>query len=303
MDCRPSTLSNHAWPPLGSTAAAGYGVTASFNQSPLNSLISTNDQALTDVMTELASAAVHRINTYIIGVGAGVDPSVNMTAYQTLNAMAVAGGTTAYFPANSPGAVTADLQIIITKILAATQSTASAAVNSTGLNTNSVVYQSQFTTSDLFQDWTGNLYAFPINPTTGAVNTSPTAALWSGQNQLDGQTWDLGRLIATWDPVAGQGTPFRWNTGTPTTGIASSTHARPGCSRASHRTRTARTCCSSCADRTRKELRNGGQFRNRTHKLGDIVSSNPLYIGAAVLEQSERLLCGVRATATRPASR
>ena len=160
-------LSNHAWPPLGSSAAAGYGVTASFNPSPLNTLIATNDQALTDVMTELAALQSIGVNTYIIGVGAGVDPAVNMTAYQTLNAMAAAGGTNAYFPANSPGAVTADLQIIITKILAATQSTASAAVNSTGLNTNSVVYQSQFTTSDLYQDWTGNLYAFPINPTTG----------------------------------------------------------------------------------------------------------------------------------------
>ena len=34
-------------------------------------------------------------------------------------------------------------------------------------------------------------------------------------------------------------------------------------------------------------MRNGGQFRNRTHKLGDIVSSDPLYIGAAVVEQSD----------------
>ncbi len=272
-------LSNHAWPPLGSSAAAGYGVTASFNPAPVNSLISTNDQALTDVMTELAALQSIHINVYIIGVGAGVDPSVNMTAYQTLNAMAVAGGTTAYFPANSPGAVTADLQIIITKILAATQSTASAAVNSTGLNTNSVVYQSQFTTSDLFQDWTGNLYAFPINPTTGAVNTSPTAALWSGQNQLDGQTWDLGRLIATWDPVAGQGTPFRWNTGTPSTGIASSTHLGQLLESFTPDT-NGQDVLQFLRGSNAQELRNGGQFRNRTHKLGDIVSSNPLYIGA-----------------------
>ena len=163
-----------------SAARAAHTVTASARAStrrPLNTLISTNDQALTDVMTELAALQSIGVKTYIIGVEPGVDPAVNpMTAYQTLNAMAVAGGTNAYFPANSPGAVTADLQIIITKILAATQSTASAAVNSTGLNTNSVVYQSQFTTSDLYQDWTGNLYAFPINPTTGVVNTSPAAA-------------------------------------------------------------------------------------------------------------------------------
>jgi type IV pilus assembly protein PilY1 len=272
-------LSNHAWPPLGSTAAAGYGVTASFNPSPLNTLIATNDQALTDVMTELAALQSIGVNTYIIGVGAGVDPAVNMTAYQTLNAMAAAGGTNAYFPANSPAAVTADLQIIITKILAATQSTASAAVNSTGLNTNSVVYQSQFTTSDAFQDWTGNLYAFPINPTTGAVSTNPASALWSAQTQLDGQRWDTGRLIATWDPVANQGTPFQWNPGTPTSGIAATTQLGRDLE-----TFTADPNGQDVLQFLRgsnlQEVRNGGQFRNRTHKLGDIVSSDPLYIGA-----------------------
>ncbi len=93
------------------------------------------------------------MKTYIIGVGAGVDPTVNPVAAATMTAMAIAGGTgtaspTGYFAANSPQQVTNDLQIIITKILAATQSVASAAVNSTGLNTNSVVYQSQFLTSD-----------------------------------------------------------------------------------------------------------------------------------------------------------
>jgi type IV pilus assembly protein PilY1 len=272
-------LSNHAWPPLGSAAAAGYGVTASFNPSPLNTLIATNDQALTDVMTELANLQSIHVNTYIIGVGAGVDPSVNMIAYQTLNAMAAAGGTSSYFPANSPGAVTADLQTIITTILDTTQSVASAAVNSTGLNTNSVVYQSQFTTSDLYQDWTGNLYAFPINPTTGAVNTSPTAALWSAQTQLDGQTWNAGRIIATWDPVAGHATPFEWNPGTPSTGIASTTVLGQDLETFTPDT-NGQDVLQFLRGSNAQELRNGGQFRNRSHKLGDIVNSDPLYIGA-----------------------
>jgi type IV pilus assembly protein PilY1 len=272
-------LSNHAWPPLGSTAATGYGVNAYFNAAPLNTLIlPTTDQALADVMTELGALNAMGVNTYIIGVGAGVDPAVNMTAYQTLNAMAIAGGTNAYFPANSPGAVTADLQTIITTILAATQSTASAAVNSTGLNTNSVVYQSQFTTSDVNQDWTGNLYAFPINSTTGAVSTSPSVALWSAQTQLDGQSWNLGRLIATWDPVAKAGTPFEWNTGTPTTGIASTTVLGQDLQTFTPDTK-GQDVLQYLRGSSTQELPNG-QFRKRTHKLGDIVSSDPLYVGA-----------------------
>ena len=225
-----------------------------------------------------------------------------MTAYQTLNAMAAAGGTNAYFPANSPGAVTADLQIIITKILAATQSTASAAVNSTGLNTNSVVYQSQFTTSDLYQDWTGNLYAFPINPTTGVVNTSPAGALWSAQTQLDGQTWDLGRLIATWDPVASQGTPFQWNTGTPTTGIATSTHARTGARdlHAGHE-RPGRAAVLAGIERPGiAQRRPVPQPHSQARRHRQQRSS--LY-RPAVVEQSERLLRRVRANLSRAARR
>jgi type IV pilus assembly protein PilY1 len=293
-------LSGHAWPPLGSSAAAGYSVTASFNPAPLNTLIATNDQALTDVMTELAALRSISVNTYIIGVGAGVDPAVNMTAYQTLNAMAAAGGTSAYFPANSPGAVTADLQIIITTILAATQSTASAAVNSTGLNTNSVVYQSQFTTSDLYQDWTGNLYAFPINATTGVVNTSPASALWSAQTQLDGQTWNLGRLIATWDPVANQGTPFQWNPGTPSTGIATTTVLGQDLETFTPDT-NGQDVLQFIRGSNAQELRNGGQFRNRTHKLGDIVSSDPLYVGApSSNNQTASYVAFARTYASRP---
>ena len=127
-----------------------------------------------------------------------------------------------YFPATSPGDVTNDLGIIMTQILAQSQSTASAAVNSTGLNNNSIVYQSQFVTSDADQDWTGNLYAFTINAQTGVVDTTLADAVWSAQTQLDLQT-STSRLIDTWDPVAAAPAPFEWTIGTPTRGIASST--------------------------------------------------------------------------------
>ncbi len=79
--------------------------------------------------------------------------------------------------------------------------------NSTGLNANSVVYQSQFVTSDLYQDWTGNLFACPINPTAGVVNTC-------GQHLVRADAVgceDAGHspLIATWDPVAKRRDSFR----------------------------------------------------------------------------------------------
>ncbi len=64
-------LDGSLWPPLGSSSAAGYGVTASFNVD--ESLTATNDQALTDVIAKLKAltAAESGIKTYIIGMGAG----------------------------------------------------------------------------------------------------------------------------------------------------------------------------------------------------------------------------------------
>jgi type IV pilus assembly protein PilY1 len=293
-------LSNRAWPPLGSSAAAGWGVVATFNTAGNGALISTNDQALTDVInniTALAALPNGGVKTYIIGLGAGVDPVLNPTAAATLTAMAVAGGTVAYFPATSPGDVANDLGIIMTQILAQSQSTASAAVNSTGLNNNSIVYQSQFVTSDTYQDWTGNLYAFTINSITGVVDTALADAVWSAQTQLDLQG---SRLIDTWDPVSGLSAPFEWTSGTPTHGIASSTVLGQDLE-----TFTADTSGSDVLQYLRgsraQEVRNGGKFRNRSHLLGDIVDSNPAYIGPSnETIQSASYISYAASTLTRP---
>jgi type IV pilus assembly protein PilY1 len=270
-------LNGNSWPPLGSVAATGYGVTATFN--PDGSLAATNDQALTDAIAQLTALTASGVKTYIVGLGAGVNPTLNPTAAATLTAMAVAGGTGSYFAATDPVTLANDLQSILGSILAATQSVASVAVNSTGLSTNSVVYQSQFLSSDTYQDWTGNLYAYPVS-STGVVDTVPADAIWSAATQLDAQNWDTGRMIATWDPVALAGTPFRWNTSTTTaTGIASSTTL-------GHDLTTftpdpsGQDVLQYLRGSSAQEVRNGGQFRNRTHKLGDIVFSNPVYVGA-----------------------
>lgn len=270
-------LAGHSWPPLGSTSASpspnGYGVTATFNGD--GSLGTTNDQALKDVITQLAAAKTAGVETYIIGLGAGVSPAANPMAAATLTAMAIAGGTGTYFAANSPQDVTNDLNIIITTILKATQSTASAAVNSTGLNTNSVVYQSQFNTSDTYQDWTGNLFAYPVSPVTGVVNMS--SPLWSAQAELDTQT-AASRVIATWDPVAGHGIPFEWTTGTPTSGIGATTLMGQDLESFTQDP-SGSDVLAYLRGSTAQEQRNGGQFRNRAHLLGDIVDSSPLYVG------------------------
>jgi len=90
-------LSGNNWPPLGSVSGNNYGVTASFNAD--GSLGTTNDQALQDAINAIKNLNTAGIKTYVIGLGAGVNSSANPMAAQTLQAMAIAGGTVNFYPA------------------------------------------------------------------------------------------------------------------------------------------------------------------------------------------------------------
>ena len=104
-------LAGKNWPPLGSIAAVNYGVTATFNAD--GSLASTNNQALTDTIAALTSLRNAGIKTHIIGLGAGVVNAANPVAAQTLRAMAIAGGTTNFFPATDPATLTTAFNTIV----------------------------------------------------------------------------------------------------------------------------------------------------------------------------------------------
>src|SRR5579862_9021264 len=279
-------LAGHNWPPLGSISASGantnptgpgWNVWANFNAD--GSLGSTNDQAITDAIAQITSAATNNVQTYVIGLGAGVG-APGSPAANTLTAMAVAGGTGAYFPANSPDQLTAALQVILQDILNQNQSDASSTVNTTGLNSSSTAFQPSFDTSDQNHDWTGDIKAYPINQNTGIVNTG--VLVWSAQTQLDlksaGNGWQ-NRIIATWDPTVNAGIPFEWTPGTPTSGIATSTQL--GVELTGN---AADSNGQDALDYLRGDaafsIAGGGNYRNRTHVLGDIVDSAPVYIGA-----------------------
>ena len=267
-------LAGNAWPPLGSAAATGYNVTATFN--PDGTVAATNDTALTDTITALTNLHNAGIKTFIIGLGAGVDPSVNPLAASTLQAMATAGGTTSYYPASSPAALVNDLNNILLSVQSGTLSTTSAAVNSTYLKTGSYEFQANFTSSAApYQDWTGDVYEKALDPLTG----SPTGpAIWSAAANLDvkasGLGWSTARLIATWDPALagnlGAGTPFQWGS----LDAAQQALLQPSDTNGNNRLNYLR-------GNTLLEKRNpGGIFRNRSHLLGDVVNSQPMYVGA-----------------------
>ena len=299
----------NSWPPLGSAAALGYGVSAQFD-SGTGALQTTNDQALTDTINAITALNQAGIKTYVVGLGAAVNPSLNNAAAQTLNAMAVAGGTysptlntpqinvgygsgtlaAGYLAATSPAALVSALNTILVQIQAGTQSTTSAAVNSATISSNTTIYQTTYTSSDTpYQDWTGNLLAFPINQTTGQVNTSTNAATWQATLQLDKQVCGSGvveplgganggaggcanntnnRFIATWNPTSSAGIPFEWgNLSVTQQGQLGTSTSGPN-------------VLAYLRGNTALETRNGGTYRNRSHLLGDITDSNPVYVGA-----------------------
>ncbi|KTD05512.1 type IV fimbrial biogenesis PilY1-like protein [Legionella gratiana] len=262
-------LQGRYWPPLGSAAAVGYGVTATFNAD--GTLNSTNDQALSDAINEIINLKNNKVTTFVIGLGAGVDPSVNPQAAATLTALAVAGGSENYYPATNPEELVNSFNAILSNIQNGSFSTTASTVSSNRINTNTVAYQANFTTKDTpYDDWTGNLIAIKLDPNTGI----PTSTiLWSAQSQLDSLTvgtgWSTNRKIATWDPLAAVGVPFRW------TDINT---IQQGQLQSSDQLGEQRL--EYIRGNATLEKRNGGTFRNRSHILGDIVDSQVIYVAS-----------------------
>src|SRR5215469_14375796 len=272
-------LGGGSWPPPGTVSAQQWGMTVAFNaDGSLDTSGNTNDQAVLDTVNQLKQLQAAGIKTYVVALGAGVDSSVNPVAAKVLTAFAIAGGTGNYFAAANPAALTNDLQSILSRIIAATQSTASTGVNSSGLHQGSVAYLARFTSSDNLGDWTGDLDAWNIDPNTGQVNTASGSQIWSAQAQLDAQTWNA-RRIATWDPVANSGVPFEWNPALAPAGISAATGLGLALSSFAADT-NGQDVLQFIRGSSAQEVRNGGKFHNRTHKLGDIVFSAPLYVGA-----------------------
>ncbi|MHB8474480.1 MAG: pilus assembly protein, partial [Gammaproteobacteria bacterium] len=138
--------------------------------------------------------------TYVVGLGNSVN---NPAAVALMNAMANAGTTTTAYLATDAAAFTTALQSITSNINAANSSAAAVAVNSRSLNSSTQVYQTLFKSVE----WSGDMKAYSIDPTTGVVTTP---AVWSALLQLNTQNWDTGRQIITRNDT--KGVPFRWTT-------------------------------------------------------------------------------------------
>jgi len=174
-----------------------------------------------------------------------------------------------FFYVTNPGALEQSLSAAFEAIVNASAASA-VATNSSSLQSGSKIYQAVFNP----KSWEGDLRAFPIG-TDGSIGTMT----WSAAAQLPAAD---SRRIITVNGDTRTGVPFRWASLSTTqqSAIQGSDTASVGQNRLNY---------------LRGDAGNEGtgsaQFRQRlTSKLGDIVDSNPLYVGVPSGQYSSQYL-------------
>ena len=159
-----------------------------------------------------------------------------------------------FLNASNPEELVNSLVTVMQNIDSRTVSDASVSVNGEELQAGTVIFQSSYTTDG----WAGDLKAYSINQTTGEVIRD--TYLWSAAEKLDLADWNTGREIATFDGASG--VSFRFN---------SLTDAQ----KALITENEVNYLRGDSSLESQED--NGGSFRDRYYKLGDIVHSAPLF--------------------------
>ncbi|WP_083491708.1 pilus assembly protein [Pseudomonas taeanensis] len=158
--------------------------------------------------------------------------------------------------AKTPTEVAKAIKIALSSIIARTGSASAVASNSTRLDTDTFVYQAKFNSAD----WSGELLAYSI-----AANGQISSQAWTTDNGIPSAS---ARNIVTWNGA--QGIDFvatNWLSLSQSQRDALNNGDALGLARLEW-IRGSNTL----------EQNQGGGFRNRTKKLGDIVNSDPLFV-------------------------
>ncbi|MEQ1439527.1 PilC/PilY family type IV pilus protein [Fontimonas sp. SYSU GA230001] len=206
---------------------------------------------LTGVSFNDSSFRIQRLQTFTVGLALN---------NQMLRDAAEYGGGKAY-TANTSAQLRDALQRAIKEIAAVTSAAASIATNSTRLTADTAIYQARFRTSD----WSGQLLSLPIRA-DGQVGDP----LWDAAQQMPSAS---DRVITTYDPTApNPGKRFQWN-------------QLNAAQKDALNRNTAGTADGNGEARLnylRGDRSNEGaglNFRVRSAILGDIVNSDPAYVG------------------------
>ena len=186
-----------------------------------------------------------------------------------------------FVSAATPGKVSDALTAALGNIADRVGSASSVAFNTTTLTGSSAVYLAQFNSSN--NKWSGDLLSFPLDALTGDVASTPS---WKAADILDAKSNPVAnRTILTYDKTTGTGKKFRWDQ--LTTDQQDDLRTNPDGTLA---TGTAGDDLAKArldfirGERSNEQSNNGTYtFRNRSKLLGDIVHSDPIFIGKPAL--------------------
>ncbi|OIQ77365.1 neisseria PilC protein [mine drainage metagenome] len=136
----------------------------------------------------------------------------------------------------------------------------SLAANSTKLDSGTYTYQAVYYTGQ----WKGDLKAFAVDPATKQIATNPT---WVASAQLPAAG---SRTIVTFNPTTGKAVSF-----TSPSNLSATQDTALGSTATQQQ-----TMIDYLRGDASQEEKNGGTLRDRDTPLGDIVDSQPVYVGA-----------------------
>lgn len=190
-----------------------------------------------------------------------------------------------YVLASEPVKLVTALNQAFTSIEKQISSASAVAANSTRLDTSTLIYQAKFDSTD----WSGELLALDVDTSTGAVNT--TTPNWKASTVLPAHG---SRNIYTFNPTAAagaRGVLFQWNnltkdSDTPTPPLPSQQTYLNTLNSVVDTTKGTLRLDWLRGDRTNEKISDADTvtnpthiFRKRTNNLGDIVNSDPVFVG------------------------
>ena len=176
---------------------------------------------------------------------------------------ATVNGRGRYMSAENPQQLITALESLKQDIENRRGSGASITTNALDLRAETVLYQTIYQTDY----WSGDLRAYGINQSNGHLNPN---YVWSSADELEKQDWDTGRKIITYN---GQlGIPFRYDSLTLTQKNKINTNAIE-----------AQKMIDFIRGNNSYTRQNGGQFRDRQGKLGDLIHSEPVLVNGMII--------------------
>ncbi len=189
-----------------------------------------------------------------------------------------------FLNAGDPQQLIDSLNSTIGTISAITGSAASVAFNTSSLSANSEIYLALLNSDS----WSGDLLSFALDPVTGDISNSPT---WSAGTVLTDRNLALqDRTILSYSSTTADGIPFQWASLDNAQKDDLRTNSDGGVADDAvalarlQYLRGDRSCEPNsgvaCSVALGGNIYNAKNLRERTSRLGDIVHSGPVFVGA-----------------------